>query len=213
MFHLLFVILSLQLATGSILKSNPIHRFLRAAAPLPIALSLMCPLANAQIPSMDDFYTSSGTKIVDKSAPMIRPAQSNVEFQSFSQLDPILTSLESMVMNEQWDDIVREIKSNSVLKQMKADTPLSFIPSQSPPTMQKISELREDFNFNLRQVSDAALSNRVVYFNKADLNQVYEMLNEGGSSASGTKKGVEELGMLKAAMQAVRGLSEVQDGF
>lgn len=135
---------------------------------------------------MDQFYETSGTKVRDVAAPAAaRPGtvQIPMPFTSLSQLGPALDRLEDLIKREAWDDVVAERKRSPALRALQR---VNF-GLESTGLGEGMEDLRQELDFEVSQVLDACLQQRVLYFNKEDLKQVSRMLEDEGDE-SGRKK-------------------------
>ena len=133
----------------------------------------------AQIPSYDDFQQVSGTKIVDKSKGSNLPSSTKAIATTFSasELKKDLQEVEKYAKNGQWDEILKTLAPISKAVNAKAYgygtlQGLTDSLGVSTDNANAALDLREDLSFSLGQLSDFALSKRVLFFNKEDLAQI-----------------------------------------
>ena len=140
--------------------------------------------ALAQIPSMDDFYITSGTKVRDVGSKV----HSNVDLAPpVFDLNQITTEkssgrikdMKALIDSARWDDLRASI---AYYKPLNKD----FFGSSSVREMadalsvdrkkgELLEGLRAEASFALKQLDDVALSSRTLFFNKEDLKQVENM--------------------------------------
>ena len=136
---------------------------------------------HAQIPSYDEFLVGSGTIVVDKT----KKGQSNLPSTikaaatTFSavELKKDLQEVEKYAQNGQWDEILKTLAPVSKAVNAKAYgygtiQGLTDSLGVSVENANAALDLREDLSFSLGQLSDFALSKRVLFFNKEDLAQI-----------------------------------------
>ena len=192
---LISVFLLFLLASGS---STTFPRHVRrclASSAITVATLLPQVVAWAQIPDMDQFYETSGTKVRDVVAAKAPPAP-EAPFTSLSQLGPALDRLEELIKREAWDDVVAERKRNPALRALqKVDFGLRAA------ELHDLEDARQELDFSVSQVLDACLQQRVLYFNKEDLKQVSRMLEDdgGGKKPAVAAPTSEVLALLKEA--------------
>ena len=160
--------------------------------------------SNAQIPSMDEYNTGSGTvlpgraRVVGKPVTAVAPEIS--DSFSVSKAEETLTKIDSYLATEpaKWDEIIRAIKMTPKYNvknlgfKSASDLANNFKIKDTQVSMAEAA--REDFAFNLGQLNDLALANREYFFNKADLEQT-QMLKDAADRSSSTsiKEGKEIL--------------------
>lgn len=138
--------------------------------------------AHAQIPSMDEFYVTSGTKIrdVSKSAAVV----DTVGVLDKNKLKSGLTlskvyALKPLIQSAQWEDLIAQIKYYKPLFApyfgYSSIQDLSASLGGDVSSANRVDSLRDDTSFVLKQLDDVAISSRAVYFNKEDLKQVQGM--------------------------------------
>lgn len=162
-------------------------------------------ISNAQIPSMDEYNTGSGTvlpgrkKLVGAAIPAAVIAAPEVF--TVSQVKNNLMEIDKYISEEpaKWDEITREIKMipKYNAKNLGFSSAADFGSNFKISTAQaKIAEsAREDFAFNVGLLKDLALANRAYFFNKADLEQ-QEFIKEAAEPPS------------KAAVKEAKGIIE-----
>lgn len=158
----------------------------------------------AQIPSMDEYNTGSGTVLPGRARVVGKPTLSVVnkavpEIFSVERVDGSLASIDGYIASEppKWDDIIREIKSISKVKSKylgftsSSDLANSFKISSSQAT--SAESVREDVAFNVGLLNDLALANKEYFFNKADLEQTQLLKESTDLSSSSAVKEAKEI--------------------
>lgn len=154
----------------------------------------------AQIPSMDEYNTGSGTVLPGRkrvTGPVVVAATVPDAF-SVKRVKESLTLIDKCLSNDpaKWDEIARTIKTTPKFSSKN----LGFSSSaelasnyQIDATQAKgVEAAREDFAFNYGLLNDLALANREYFFNKADLEQT-QLLKDSAdlSSSTAVKEGKE----------------------
>lgn len=160
--------------------------------------------SNAQIPSMDEYNTGSGTVLPGRARVVGKPvatvAADISDTFSVSIAEETLTKIDSYISSEpaKWDEIIRAIKLTPKYNvknlgfKSSSDLASNFKIKDAQALL--VESAREDFAFNLGQLNDLALANREYFFNKADLEQT-QMLKDAAdlSSSTAVKEGREIL--------------------
>lgn len=140
------------------------------------------PIAIAQIPMVEDYNFGSGSskiKLSEKSPEIIYDNVPLVEYIQNCQSQ--LTTIDDEAKKKLWDDIYkRKPTFKRILKTFFGYESIPALARSNSLSIDRASELesiRENLSFELNQVFDYALSNRVVFFNTEDLKQV-TMLKE-----------------------------------
>jgi hypothetical protein len=140
--------------------------------------------AHAQIPTMDEYNTGSGTVI--RKQPVVAKAitMKSPEQKVFSIVDTKgrLKIIESFIDAKAWDDVLSEVNQMKLVSKKNfaytssSEAAKSLGVSQS--SMASLDDVREELSFQLGQLRDLALANRVIFFNKIDLDAVEAMKSE-----------------------------------
>lgn len=165
---------------GKSITEQYLHKLTIATASS-MAMTIMVlslpPPSSAQIPSFDEYNIGSGAKIVDKQSNLPPATTATATAFSATELKRDLTTIEKYVRRGQWDEILKTI--NPVTKAVNAKAygygTMNGMTEQlgvQPEAAQSALDLREDLSFSLGQLSDFALSKRVLFFNKEDLAQI-----------------------------------------
>jgi hypothetical protein len=156
--------------------------------------------SHAQIPSMDEYNTGSGTVLPGRkrvTGPVVVAATVPDTF-SVKRVKESLSLIDKCLSNDpaKWDEIARTIKTTPKFSTKN----LGFSSSaelasnyQIDATQAKgVEAAREDFAFNYGLLNDLALANREYFFNKADLEQT-QLLKDSAdlSSSTAVKEGKE----------------------
>ena len=162
-------------------KNVPLKNRITSAFIVAAIISSVPMTVHAQIPSYDEFLVGSGTVVIDKS----KKGQSNLPSATkaiattFSavELKKDLQEVEKYAKNGQWDEILKTLAPISKAVNAKAygyGTVQGLTDSLgvSVENANAALDLREDLSFSLGQLSDFALSKRVLFFNKEDLAQI-----------------------------------------
>jgi hypothetical protein len=170
--------------------------------------------SNAQIPSMDEYNTGSGTvlpgraRVVGK--PPITAAKSVPETFSVEQMKGVLTLIDAQIASEppKWDEMIRDIKSVSKVKSKylgftsPSDLANNFKISSSQANLAESA--REDVAFNVGLLNDLALANKEYFFNKADLEQTQLIKDSADvSSASAVKEAKDIIKDIKTSFASL----------
>ena len=140
--------------------------------------------AFAQIPSMDDFYITSGTKVRDVGAKVpsnvdLAPPVFDLNQITSEKSSGRIKDMKALIDSARWDDLRASI---AYYKPLNKD----FFGSSSVREMadalsvdrkkgELLEGLRAEASFALKQLDDVALSSRTLFFNKEDLKQVENM--------------------------------------
>lgn len=116
--------------------------------------------AFAQIPNMDQYNTGSGTKIRD-TTPSIASAPSPIDISNASNLKTALNRIKDSISKQSWDEALLDI--NAISKSMKSNN--YMINGIGKDTI-------DELKVSLIALSDVCVQNRVIYFNKEDLELV-----------------------------------------
>ena len=143
--------------------------------------------ATAQIPSTDDFYTTSGTIVRPKVT--VAPPTEDISLNTLDDFKKILNKLEVLSTNEKWDDV---ITIDNKIKKIFSDK--SILPSG----------VKDDILFDIGSLNDLSLQNRITYFSKEDLKQISGLIDEQGDGES-TKN--EEA--IKEALQIIQDIRKL----
>lgn len=123
---------------------------------------ISCNVATAGVPTYDDYQNSlSGYKATTKSTTSINSFNSN----NMEAVQQILSQVDSNIEKGDWDTVLKLLKSVN-LQQLKAN-------AANVSNKQAYKSLVEELSFTIGQLSDSALSNRVVFFNKVP-HQLYD---------------------------------------
>lgn len=166
--------------------------------------------SNAQIPSMDEYNTGSGTVLPGRARVVGKPPTTAVkaipDTFSIDQMKGFLTLIDAHIASEppKWDEMIRDIKSVSKVKSKylgfasPSDLANNFKISSSRAT--SAESVREDAAFNVGQLNDLALANKEYFFNKADLEQT-QLIKDSAevSSASAVQEAKDIIKDIKAS--------------
>lgn len=140
-----------------------------------ISMSGGIDVANAQTPNMDQYNQGSGTyvgkRVTTQSIPEIVK-----KVKSYDDLKSSLSTCRKYVGDQNWNDVIL------VIDQMKAGVNNGILKEN----------LKDDFVFYIDQVNDLAVENRVLFFNKEDLEQVQMIKDAGSAAAERSKIAIEE---------------------
>ena len=163
------------------IRSRAAARGATAAALLLTFSSAFPPASFAQIPSFDDYNTGSGAKVVDKSSVGASnlPSSTSAVAAAFSptELKRDMAEVDRYVQKGQWDEVLKTVAPVTKVLGAKAfgygsAAALGQALGVAPAAAQGAVELSGDLQFALGQLSDFALSKRVLFFNKEDLAQI-----------------------------------------
>jgi len=143
----------------------------------------------AQIPSMDDFYTTSGTVIKPKD--VVLPPIEEISLNNLADFKTILSKLENLLSNEKWDDV---ISIDNKIKKILAGNSDAIVPKA----------VKEDVLFDIGSLDDLSIQNRITYFSKEDLKQISGLIRE--SSDGAVAKNDEAI---KEALQIIRDIRQL----
>ncbi|KAJ1424848.1 hypothetical protein B484DRAFT_398152 [Ochromonadaceae sp. CCMP2298] len=159
--------------------------------------SILAQPAYAQIPSMDDYSSGSGTVVRPKGPKATSTASStSTDVLSMSrQLPATLNRLQTLAKGEQWDEVINTCKALKPLK-------LKYLGYSNAPALAQAFDvtaseageleiLRGEIYSTLVQLSDLSISNRVYFFNKDDLLQAQRLIEESqdGTTRAGAGTG------------------------
>jgi hypothetical protein len=147
----------------------------------------------AQIPSMDDFYTTSGTVIKPKDT-VVQPSE-DISLSSSVDFKKILTKLEDLSAKELWDDI---ISIDNKIKKILSSNSDTIVPR----------EVKDDVLFGIGSLNDLSIQNRITYFSKEDLSQISGLIREQDNSDGAVTKNDEAV---KEALQIIRDMRKLLD--
>lgn len=170
--------------------------------------------SNAQIPSMDEYNTGSGTVLPGRARVVGKPPVTAVkavpDMFSIEQMKGFLTLIDGHIASEppKWDEMIRDIKSISKVKSKylgftsSSDLANNFKISSSQAT--SAESVREDVAFNVGQLNDLALANKEYFFNKADLEQTQLIKDSADvSSASAVKEAKDIIKDIKTSFASL----------
>jgi hypothetical protein len=145
------------------------------------------PNADAKVPTYDDYVNGVTIRSLDK----INDRVSNIDLKQTGSdvkntklinkinIQNIKNLLEQITKNnaiKNWDNIISLIRQEQYLdSRYFGYGSFEKLLSTENVTKQKGTEIenfREDLNFLLKQIKDIALSNRIIFFNKVDLEQI-----------------------------------------
>ena len=140
------------------------------------------PPSFAQIPSFDDYNVGSGAKVVEKSsvgASNLPSSTTTAAAAAFSptELKREMAIVDNYVQKGQWDEVLKTVAPVTKVLGAKAygygdSKALGQALGVSPEAARGAVELSSELQFALGQLSDFALSKRVLFFNKEDLAQI-----------------------------------------
>lgn len=147
----------------------------------------------AQIPTMDEYYAGSGTKIksvgtggpVATYTPIINTEKQSDETVSTLRMIEVLEKAKELSANNYWENVMLELKcftntgknSDNVVTRRLQEKPEKY----------------EELKFLVGQVIDTARSSRVVFFNKDDKEQVQGMVEMNKDDADDEREDVKTL--------------------
>lgn len=145
---------------------------------LNILCSLICTLnmpVFAQIPSIDDYNTRSGTVIINKNVKpsiSIKNTEILINKQYFQELkNNLQNSIKNKSSKRFYDDILMDLSSFKVFQTKYTHHDEIF-------RDKVMNDLSEELIYEVQQLIDSCRSQRVFYFNKDDLLQVNRMIND-----------------------------------
>lgn len=172
-----------------------------------VATSLSGSIAIAQIPSYDEYNVGSGSVVKVSTTPAetkLKPFK--IEDLRSGSLDrEVRRSLEELVRMRGWDAVIAKVKLLNLVNDEYFGNKRYLIETFNLDNsdLEKVEGARASLSFNLRQLSDFALANRVLFFNKEDMKQVADMASDSG------KEFVE--GDVSEAVELVRASQEAMD--
>lgn len=143
-----------------------------------ISLGLAVDVTSAQTPNMDQYNQGSGSYVGKRTAPVQSPPEVASKVKSYGDLKEAINTVRKYVSNQNWNDVIL------VIGQMKAGV-------NSGNSVLKES-LKDEFVFYIDQVNDLAIENRVIFFNKEDLEQVQMIKDAGKAAAERSKAAIDE---------------------
>lgn len=131
----------------------------------------------AQIPSMDEYSVGSGTRVIKKKAADTYSSDSfSITSSKFSvaNIRDKMQKIVPEVKSELWGDVANNIRAVDGQIDSKNFGYSSFASMTSDfgidaSAGKDIESIREDLLFSVQQLKDLALSKRVLFFNKEDL--------------------------------------------
>jgi hypothetical protein len=142
-----------------------------------VLITAMPAASMAQIPSFDDYAVGSGTVVVNKKTADVYSSDSfsttASEF-SISNLKGIMKKVGPEVKSELWGDVannMRAVDGEIGSKNLGYSSFANMIDKLSLDSSEgkNVESIREDLAFSVKQLKDLALSKRVLFFNKDDL--------------------------------------------
>ena len=156
--------------------------------------------SNAQIPSMDEYNTGSGTVLPGRKRAVGPVVVAAIVPDTFSvqRVKESLSLIEKCLSSDpaKWDEISRTIKTTPKYSSknlgFSSSTELASNYQIDATQAKGVEAAREDFAFNYGLLKDLALANREYFFNKADLEQT-QLLKDSAdlSSSTAVKEGKE----------------------
>lgn len=153
-------------------------------------------VVSAQIPSMDDYLTGSGTKIQktintnnnDELLNTLRNTNSLIT--KINLLPDISKQMKEYIENEKYDSIIQLLK---YLKEFKLsyygydnEQKLSNILEISDKSCEEIESLRSELYYIFGQIQEISMKNNIYYFNKDDLVLTQVLIDENEKSLDAT---------------------------
>jgi 5S rRNA maturation endonuclease (ribonuclease M5) len=136
---------------------------------------------------MDEFYVTSGTKIIDKS---IQPINTNKKVLVLTDMKRVglshMKGLKEYITAARWDDLMVELESfykpifNNYFG-YKNPQELANSLQLNPDVIADIETQRSEVAFNMKLLDDLAISSRAIFFNKEDMKQVANLYLEESS--------------------------------
>lgn len=195
MIALILILLSMPSLMASLSAYKTTHNYIlgKCTAFVFSAALLSSPAPSmAQIPSMDEFYTTSGTVIKPKDT-VVQPSE-EISLSSSVDFKKILTKLEDLSAKELWDDII------------SIDNKIKKILSSSSEIVPR--EVKDDVLFGIGSLNDLSIQNRITYFSKEDLSQISGLIREQDNSDGAVTKNDEAV---KEALQIIRDMRKLLD--
>eukprot|EP01039_Chlorochromonas_danica_P004297 gene4297-4717_t len=165
-----------------------------SCAALTVLQGMMTTPAYGAIPSFDEFYVTSGTVIRPKAT---STAESHtVKYTDVAlpllleQLPQSISQLKVLIAKHDWNGLtlVSEDLLDRVEKKFWGLTSLSALQEElqlsTARQSQQVELAREDLSFSLSQLADLALSSKVDYFNREDLQQIEKLIAKTGGNAN-----------------------------
>ena len=190
-----------------------------------LLLSILCVPSSASlaaIPTMDTYSFGNGSLRPDKEKAKVSTIFDTTPYDLNSLKDKKLSknikSLSEQVQMSLWDDIRLLLKKYKFVQQKYfGESSGRALADKLGISMDKLSDIestREELSFTLGQLDDYCLSNRVIYFNTDDYNQVKKLLDPSEKDdyfASADKEiSVEEpLALVETAFNAATTLEEI----
>jgi hypothetical protein len=146
---------------------------------------------HAAIPSMDEFYQTSGTKIVDKAAVKTTAklqtySSADLSTNFFDSLETSLQSMSSFIGIQDWDSVLRVLAQYKIINKayfdLDSQASLASRLGMSISSAKDLEGLREDLSFDLGQLDEYARSHRIIYFNKEDM-KIVKVMTTGDENA------------------------------
>lgn len=153
---------------------------------------MMTTPAYGAIPSFDEFYVTSGTVI----RPKATSESHTVKYSDLAlpllleQLPQSTSQLKALIVKHDWNGLtlISEDLLNRVEKKFWGLASLSALQEElqlsSAAQSQQLEQAREDLSFSLSQLADLALSSKVDYFNREDLQQIEKLIAKTGGNAN-----------------------------
>ena len=175
-------------------KSSDVHELSKFIAPIVLGTILSTSFSSAslaQIPSIDDYNSGSGSVITGVKQQITAEPSAAVKLAvkekfTFSHFSADLDLIEKLIGQKSWDDtfqlttFLKKIVNLDHFGYTSTKT-LAESSDLSTEQVEKIESQKDEISFNIGQINDLALSRRVIFFNKADLEQVGLIIAEEGS--------------------------------
>jgi hypothetical protein len=145
-------------------------------------------MAQAQIPMMDEFYVTSGTKIRDPKAKIEMKEMPVLDITQIkgTNMDRV-NAIKGLIAAARWDDLREEIRFYKPICETyfgyNGIADIAEVLDMSKAQADKIENARADVAFQMKQLDDLAISSRAIYFNKEDLKQVENLYLEESSKS------------------------------
>lgn len=173
-------------------------------------------VSNAQIPDMDEYNTGSGTVLPGRAKngkPLVAKVVLKPEIFTVDLMKSSLLQMDGFLTQEpaKWDEITQVIKKIPKLtsKNLGFSSSSDLASNFKIPVAQAevVESAREELAFNVGQLKDLALANRVYAFNKADLAQ-QELIKDADSSSAvspavAKKEGIEIMKEIRLSLTSV----------
>jgi hypothetical protein len=176
------------------------------SASLSISSLLNPQYANAQIPSMEEFYQTSGTKIRDNQSPkvkIIKSIEGNDLKETILLCSKEISRLRDFVRDQNWNYVLESEEKLKKLYQPYFGVDLKGLAIElgvSREAAESIENLREELVYSLGELNEYALSHRIIIFNTEDL----KMINTGSIGDGKTTLATsEELENIKSLTESI----------